>query len=73
MAQGWTSRVLNTVATVFKPIELRFYDVKAYSGELENRIFREVYWAQPSELPSYDFLDADLELVKGLAGGKLAP
>ena len=54
-------------------IELRFYDVKAYSGELENRIFREVYWAQPSELPSYDFLDADLELVKDLAGGKLAP
>src|SRR5882724_13582460 len=54
-------------------IELRFYDVKAYSGELENRIFRAVHWAQPSELPSFDFLEADLELVKNLAGGKLAP
>jgi len=54
-------------------IELRFYDVKAYSGELENRIFRAVHWAQPSELPAFDFLEADLELVKNLAGGKLAP
>ena len=53
-------------------IELRFYDVRAYSGELENRIFREVVWVDPSKLPSYDFLEADLELVKSLAQGKLA-
>ncbi len=43
------------------------------AGELENRIFRAVHWAQPSELPAFDFLEADLELVKSLAGGKLAP
>jgi len=53
-------------------IELRFYDVRAYSGELENRIFRDVVWADPSTLPAYDFLEADLELVKSLAQGKLA-
>ena len=53
-------------------VELRFYDVRHYSGELENRIFRDVVWADPAELPSYDFLDADLELVKNLAQGKVA-
>ena len=52
-------------------IELRFYDVREYSGELENRIFRDVVWADPVRLPSYDFVEADLELVNGLAEGKI--
>jgi 8-oxo-dGTP diphosphatase len=51
-------------------VELRFYDVHEYSGELENRIFRDVVWARPAQLSSYDFLEADLELVKNLAEGK---
>ena len=54
-------------------VELRFYDVKSYSGEIENRIFRAVRWTDPSELLSFDFLEADRELVKDLASGKLAP
>jgi 8-oxo-dGTP diphosphatase len=54
-------------------VELRFYDVRKYAGEIENRIFREVRWAPPVELPSYDFLEADLKLVKDLASGRLAP
>jgi len=53
-------------------VELRFFDVRSYTGELENRIFREILWAIPAELPSYDFLEADLTLVKDLAGGKFA-
>jgi 8-oxo-dGTP diphosphatase len=52
-------------------VELRFYDVRSYSGELENRIFRSVRWEEPAQLPTYDFLEADLELVKNLAAGKL--
>ena len=52
-------------------VELRFYLVKEYAGELENRIFRDMRWAKRSELPSYDFLEADLELVKDLATGKI--
>ena len=54
-------------------VELRFYDVRKFSGEIENRIFRDLRWAQPAELPTYDFLEADLELVKDLADGRLAP
>jgi 8-oxo-dGTP diphosphatase len=52
-------------------VELRFFDVREYSGELENRIFREIVWAVPGELPRYDFLEADLDLVKKLADGKI--
>jgi 8-oxo-dGTP diphosphatase len=52
-------------------VELRFYVVHNYKGELENRIFREVRWAKRSELPSYDFLEADRELVQHLAAGKI--
>ena len=54
-------------------VELRFYDVRKYSGEIENRIFKDVRWAEPADLPSYDFLEADLKLVQDLAAGKLAP
>jgi len=52
-------------------VELRFFDVREYAGELENRIFREIVWAEPSQLPSYDFLEADLTLVSDLAAGKI--
>jgi 8-oxo-dGTP diphosphatase len=51
-------------------VELRFFAVREYKGELENRIFKDVQWAQPADLPSYDFLEADLGLVKDLANGK---
>ncbi len=54
-------------------VELRFYVVNEYTGEMENRIFRDMRWAKWSELPSYDFLEADLELVKDLATGKIIP
>jgi len=53
-------------------VELRFYLVRQYRGELLNRIFREVQWAEPSALPRFDFLEADLKLVSDLAKGKIS-
>jgi 8-oxo-dGTP diphosphatase len=52
-------------------VELRFYVVRQYERELENRIFKDMQWAEPKDLPKYDFLEADLSLVKELAAGKL--
>ncbi|GAC1435052.1 MAG: 8-oxo-dGTP diphosphatase MutT [Terriglobales bacterium] len=52
-------------------VELRFFAVREYTGGIENRIFREVGWVDRTQLPSYDFLEADLELVKDLAAGKI--
>jgi 8-oxo-dGTP diphosphatase len=51
-------------------VELRFYIVRDYRGELENRIFRDMQWVAPQELPAFDFLEADLTLVKDLSKGK---
>ena len=52
-------------------VELRFFAVRKYTGAIENRIFKDVRWAKRVELPSFDFLEADLDLVKKLAAGKL--
>jgi len=52
-------------------VELRFFIVREYAGQLENRIFRDMRWASPSDLPSYDFLEADFKLVQDLAAGKI--
>jgi len=38
---------------------------------LENRIFRDMQWAERKDLPSFDFLKADLKLVSELAAGKV--
>jgi 8-oxo-dGTP diphosphatase len=52
-------------------VELRFFVVRDFLGEIENRIFKDVQWSSPQALPSYDFLEADLTLVRDLAEGKL--
>jgi len=52
-------------------VELRFFLVPKFRGELENRIFRDVRWVERAKLPDYDFLDADRELVQEIAAGKI--
>ena len=52
-------------------VELRFFLVREYEGEIENRIFKDVHWSPPQDLPKYDFLEADLTLVRDLAAGRL--
>ena len=52
-------------------VELRFFLVKEYNGTIENKIFRDLRWSLRSELSQYDFLEADLSLVRDLADGKL--
>jgi len=52
-------------------VELRFFVVREYQREIENRIFRDIQWAEPKDLPKFDFLEADLTLVEDLVAGKL--
>lgn len=51
--------------------ELHFFLVQQFAGEIQNRIFRDVRWAEKHELPALDFLDADISLVKDIAAGKI--
>src|SRR6202046_2647039 len=50
-------------------VELRFFLVREFQREIENRIFKDIQWAAPKDLLNYDFLEADLTLVRDLAAG----
>ncbi|HUN89412.1 MAG TPA: (deoxy)nucleoside triphosphate pyrophosphohydrolase [Terriglobales bacterium] len=52
-------------------VELRFFAVGSFAGQLENRIFRDIQWVPREKLTEYDFLEADLPLVRELAAGKV--
>ena len=52
-------------------VALEFFQVDAYEGDIENRIFHQIRWERAANLPKYDFLAADHGLVRDLAAGKL--
>ncbi len=52
-------------------IDLQFFVVDSYSGQLNNRIFHDMRWTPLPALPTLDFLAADLGLIRDLADGKL--
>ena len=52
-------------------VELHFFLVREFSGEIANRIFRQVRWEQRTELDVESFLAADRELVRQLKEGML--
>jgi len=52
-------------------IEIQFFRVTDFSGDLDNRIFESMLWSPLERLTDYDFLAADLTLVRDLAAGKL--
>jgi 8-oxo-dGTP diphosphatase len=52
-------------------IDLQFFTVREFNGELNNRIFNAMQWAPLTALPTYDFLAADLGLIRDLSEGKL--
>jgi 8-oxo-dGTP diphosphatase len=52
-------------------IELQFFVVNHFTGELDNNIFNALQWSPLSELPNFDFLAADHNLIRDLADGKL--
>ncbi len=52
-------------------IDLQFFVVDDFTGPLENRIFNDVRWSPLTRLTEYDFLTADLGLIRDLSEGKL--
>ncbi len=55
------------------PIQLIFFRVREFEGEPENQVFESIEWTRPEQLPSYDFLDGDMEFVKRLVGQASRP
>ncbi len=52
-------------------VELRFYHVVTFHGTLHNRVFEDIRWAVPADLPTLDFLEGDAELITLLSQGQL--
>jgi 8-oxo-dGTP diphosphatase len=52
-------------------VEVVFLAVSSFHGTIENRVFEAVEWAPRRALPSYDFLEADRELVHRIARGEI--
>ena len=44
-------------------VDLQFFAVHAFEGELENKIFHQLKWVRLEDLPGYDFLAADGGLI----------
>jgi mutator protein MutT len=52
-------------------VEVVFFLVPSYRGEVSNRVFEAVEWADRAKLPEYDFLEADRDVVERLARGEV--
>ena len=52
-------------------VDLRFYAVREFTGEIVNRIYHQVRWVKLEDLCNYEFLAADRGLIRDLAAGKL--
>ncbi len=53
-------------------VDLQFFTVRSFTGDIENRIFQQIQWSHFGALPGFDFLAADLGLIRDLADGKLS-
>jgi len=52
-------------------VDLQFFTVREFTGEIENHIYQQVRWVKLEDLTTYDFLAADRGLIRDLAAGKL--
>ena len=48
-----------------RPIELIFFRVSSYEGEIVNRIFHDLRWERRERLAELDFLEGDRDFIAG--------
>jgi 8-oxo-dGTP diphosphatase len=54
-------------------VQLFFYGVQEWKGTITNLVFEDVRWVPARQLPKFDFLEADLEVIRRLAAAKSRP
>lgn len=52
-------------------VEVVFFLVDRYRSEVRNQVFEAIAWAPRAKLSTYDFLEADRELVERIARGEI--
>ena len=50
-------------------VEVIFFRVDSYRGEVANRVFESIEWVPRTQLAEYNFLEADRGLVERIAEG----
>jgi 8-oxo-dGTP diphosphatase len=50
-----------------KPIELIFYRVNGFAGDLRNLIFHEMQWEPRESLAQFDFVEGDRDFIRAFA------
>ena len=53
-------------------VKLVFHHVTGFSGDLRNLAFEQICWAAPDQLPAFDFLAGDAELIGLLNRGEIS-
>jgi 8-oxo-dGTP diphosphatase len=48
------------------PIQLVFFSVHDFTGDLQNYVFEQIEWSRREELLRYDFLEGDTDFVRAL-------
>src|SRR5712671_7338023 len=66
-------RVRHRYAEMPDELEIRFFAAAIAESELAPATFEKVVWVLPKELGSYDFLEANRELIAQLATGRIKP
>ncbi len=54
-------------------VRLLFFRISRFTGTPANLAFERIEWTQAADLPRYDFLEADRELVERMARGEISP
>jgi 8-oxo-dGTP diphosphatase len=52
-------------------VEVAFFTLEGFHGEMRNQVFETIEWAPRAKLPEYNFLEADRELVIRISKGEL--
>jgi len=65
-------RTRHRYAEMEQELELIFFAVTLGPETMMNRAFEKIVWAERARLPTYDFLEADRELVERLARARAA-
>lgn len=52
-------------------VDLQFFAVRNFEGEITNRIFHDMRWCPLRELTRFDFLAADRDIIRDLSEGRL--
>lgn len=52
-------------------VEVVFFALKSYRGEIRNQVFEAIQWAPRAKLTEYNFLEADRDVVNRLVKGEL--